>query len=117
MFTPRIHENGGPCCTVETAQCDKCKAHAQSHRTASGFLLRASEAHPPRGALVLRTASQVAAEFARRAVPAPDPYAPATLRAAERTEAITHATGLFVERELPPDGYAIARALRTLEVR
>lgn len=26
-FQPRIHENGGPCCTAELALCDKCKAH------------------------------------------------------------------------------------------
>jgi hypothetical protein len=26
-FVPRIHENGGICCSAELALCDKCKAH------------------------------------------------------------------------------------------
>src|SRR5207248_1524720 len=63
-------------------KCLAAEARAVSPRAASGFLLRTTEAHPPRGMRFLRTNSQVATEFARRAVPAPDPYASAALRVA-----------------------------------
>ena len=34
-FIPRMHENGGICCSAEGALCDKCKAYFAVTRTAA----------------------------------------------------------------------------------
>jgi len=54
----------------------------------------------------------MAAEFAHRSHPAPDPYSKATLRVAERQDAIAHAMDLYAKHGIAPDGYTIGLALR-----
>ncbi len=83
--------DGAICCDSDNPNylCDKCKA--QLRRSSTGGV---------------RTASQ----------PPPDPYAQATLRAAERAEALSPSSDPdYQPRGTPPDIYAITLAIRQLQ--
>jgi hypothetical protein len=83
-----------------------------TEKAASAFLLRASEAHPPRGWRVLRTNDEVVADLGRDHTP-PNPYAAVEMRTAELADAMDpHVDPRYDPYGVAPDPYLHALQLR-----